>query len=190
MKKLQSRSKSRNGFVTGSSRAWRSASSKRFDRASPRVFSESTDCWNIASRRAAWSARMRSASLNSGLFGFSGCLCAMTRPRFVSITSVAWQHGQATSSSDLRRAIASPNRRSAIADSLLLVHLLEHAVEPVELELLRHFERRTVGQLRRHAQVAHLHLREIEALAEAGHEVVERRLHAAAGWNRLERRAV
>ena len=40
----QSRSKSRTGLVTGSSRAWRSASSKRFDSASPRVFSASTDC--------------------------------------------------------------------------------------------------------------------------------------------------
>ena len=40
----QSRSKSRVGFVTGSWRACLSASSNRRDSASPRVFSESTDC--------------------------------------------------------------------------------------------------------------------------------------------------
>ena len=49
----QSRSKSRVGLVIGSCFACRSASSNRFDSASPRVFSAATDSWNIASRRAA-----------------------------------------------------------------------------------------------------------------------------------------
>ena len=57
-----------------------SASSKRRDSASPRVFSASTDCWKIASRRAASSARMRCASFSSGLFPRSGSLCDTTRP--------------------------------------------------------------------------------------------------------------
>ena len=100
----QSRSKSRDGLVIGSSRAWRSASSNRFDNASPRDFSESTDCWKTASRRAASSARMRCASLNSGLLPRSGSLCATTRPRLVSMTSAAWQHGHVTSISDFSRA--------------------------------------------------------------------------------------
>jgi hypothetical protein len=47
----QSRSKSRVGLVIGSSRAWRRASSKRRESASPRFFSSATDFWNSASRR-------------------------------------------------------------------------------------------------------------------------------------------
>src|SRR5213594_227082 len=95
----------------GSLRACRNASSNRLESASPRVFSESTDCWKIASRRAASSARIRCASLSSGLLPRSGSLCDTTRPRFVSMTSVDWQHGQVTSSSLLRRAIVNLRRQ-------------------------------------------------------------------------------
>ena len=78
-----------------------SASSKRFDSASPRVLSAVTDCWKSASRRAASSARIRCASDSSGRSPRTGSSCRTTRRRFVSMTSVAWQQGQVVSNSDL-----------------------------------------------------------------------------------------
>src|SRR5204862_117429 len=74
-----------------------SASSNRRDSASPRVFSAATDCSKSASRRRSSSARMRVASFSSGLSPRSGALCETTRPRLVSITSSALQHGHGTS---------------------------------------------------------------------------------------------
>ena len=89
----QSRSKSRVGFVIGSVFACLSASSKRFASASPRPRSASTDCWNIASRRAACSATMRVAWSSSGLSARSGSRWLMTRPRLVSMRSVGLAAG-------------------------------------------------------------------------------------------------
>src|SRR6185295_17810441 len=119
---------------------------------------------------------MRSASLSSGLSARSGSLCEITRPRFVSMTSVLWQHGHVTSSSDFSFAIGL----------LLLGQISEHAVETVEFELLLHLERFPVGELRRQPQIAHLLFVEVEVLAEAGDEEIERRLHPAAGRNVAE----
>ena len=61
--------------VIGSSRAWRSASSKRCDRASPRVRSCSTESWKSASRRAVSARRMPWASSRFGLSPRSGSTC-------------------------------------------------------------------------------------------------------------------
>jgi hypothetical protein len=68
----QSRSKSRTGRVTGSWRAFFSASSNRRVRASSRVFSASIDCSKSDSRRAASACKMRAASFSSGLSPRSG----------------------------------------------------------------------------------------------------------------------
>ena len=59
-----------------------------------RAFSRSRPTAERSLRAArASSARMRCASLNSGLLPRSGSLCDTTRPRFVSMTSVVWQQG-------------------------------------------------------------------------------------------------
>ena len=59
-----------------------------------------TDCSKRLSRRAASSARMRCASLSSGLSPRSGTMCSTMRSRLRSKTSVAPQQGQVSSSSD------------------------------------------------------------------------------------------
>src|SRR5262249_37057538 len=156
------------GFVTGSCRACRSASSNRFASASPFVFSVSTDCWKSASRRAAASERMRCASLSSGLSARSGSWCDTTRPRFTSTTSVAWQHGQTISTSLVSFAIGSSPPAAAAQDE---TNRLTRAVGGRRLD---------AGDL----------LSRREPLPEARHEHVERCLEPLAGRNLLPRDAV
>ena len=117
----QSRSKSRVGLVTGSCRACRRASSKRRDSASPRVFSDSTDCWNTASRRCrSWSTNCAAWS-RSGRSSRTGSRCDTMRFRFLSTTSVEPQHGQVSSISDFSFATMSPlDPRAARADRFYL----------------------------------------------------------------------
>ena len=91
------------GRLIGSCLACRNASSKRFARSSPRVFSLATDFSKIASRRAASSATMRCAFISSGLSPRSGISCEMMRPRLRSKTRIAPQHGHGTSTSEVRR---------------------------------------------------------------------------------------
>ena len=101
----QSRSKSRVGFVIGSCCAWRSASSKRRDSASPRVLLRVD---RLLEDRLAPGGFLREDALRVaqlGLVAALGLLCETTRPRLVSMTSVDWQHGHVTSSSDLSRAM-------------------------------------------------------------------------------------
>ena len=85
------------------------------------------------------------------------------------MTSVAWQQGQVTSSSDF----SAPSAFSS-----------QGAGEAALVELLLQLERRAVGQRRGQPEIRDLHAMEVEALAEAGDEGVERRLKAAAGGNR------
>src|SRR5438067_2248016 len=130
---------------------------------------------------------MRCASLSSGLLPRSGSLCEITRPRFVSMTSVVWQQGQVISSSDFSRAIApSYVIPRDVTTSLHLMFFADGKAGEATLGK-RHlqFERRPVGQLRRHADVAQLLTLEIEAVAETFDERVERRLKAAVRRHRL-----
>ena len=48
-----------------------------------------------------------------GLVPAFGLVCETTRPRFGSMTSVDWQHGQVTSSSDFSRVMSVPPRCQA-----------------------------------------------------------------------------
>ena len=98
----QSRSKSRAGLVIGSPSP--GAALPRIASTAHRRAFFSIDRLleqRFAPRRL--SARMRCASLSSGLSPRSGSLCPTTRPRLVSMTSVAWQQGHVTSISDFSR---------------------------------------------------------------------------------------
>src|SRR5262245_20405871 len=119
----------------------------------------------MASRRAASSARMRCASVSSGLLPRSGSLCETMRPRLGSNTSVAWQHGHVTSISDFNFAIVLSSRFSVLSSLPG-----QNAGESGRPELLLDLDRVTVGLLRRQAQIDDLLPPEIEALAEAGDE--------------------
>ena len=80
--------KSRVGFVIGSCRACRSASSNRLDSASPRVFSAATDSWKSATaRRFLGQDLLRRIEL--GAVGALGLLVADDPRRLAPTTSVA-----------------------------------------------------------------------------------------------------
>src|SRR5262245_53311912 len=118
---------------------------------------------------------MRCASVSSGLSPRSASLWPTMRPRLVSNTSVAWQHGHVSSTSDL---------------SLAITVFPERAGEPARLKVLLQLQRRAVGQLRDQAQIDDLLALETEPLAEAGDERVERHLKAAARRNRRRRHPI
>src|SRR6266545_4934276 len=79
---------------------------------------------------------------------------------------------------------------SAIRHLPFLAHPFERARQIVLLELFFQLQRLTVRQSGCEAKIAHLRTAEVEALTEAGHEHVERRLKATAGRNRPRRDAV
>ncbi len=82
--------------MIGSPRAAFSASSNRFDSASPRVFSASTDCLKSASRRASSSARMRWAASRSGRSSLGGSQCDVFKKKCTlpyaarEVAPIAW----------------------------------------------------------------------------------------------------
>ena len=93
---------------------------ERRDSASPRFFSASSRLLEDRLATSSLSARIRCASLSSGLLP-SPAVMRDPRPRFRSITSVDWQQGQVTSSSVFRRAMmrvpSVGSRRRAVAEA-------------------------------------------------------------------------